>query len=215
MFSVLIVRERLIVSGDAAATFNNIRASQLLWRFGIACDLLMHLCDIPVMFAVYVLLRPTHKNLALLALLFNLIQTAVLAANKLNLFAPLFLLGNGTYLNAFPPQQLQAMSYLSLKAHDYGFGIGLLFFGFVCLVNGYLIRKSGYFPRLIGLLLQVAGICYLIHNFALILAPEVANRLFPAIMLPVFIAELSFSLWLIIKGVNMVKWDERVAATTL
>ncbi|MEP6595092.1 MAG: DUF4386 domain-containing protein, partial [Ginsengibacter sp.] len=144
MFAVIFVRDKLIVSGDVTATANNIMASQLLWRSGIVADLIMHVLDIPIMLVIYILLTPVNKNLALLALLFNLIQTAVLVANKLNLVAALLPLGNADYLGAFEASQLQAQMYLSLKLHDIGFGIGLIFFGFTCLVNGYLIFRSGY-----------------------------------------------------------------------
>ena len=96
----IFIRGKLIVSGDAMSTANNIMAAQSLWRIGIAGDLLMHVCDVPLMLVFYVLLKPVNKNLALLAVLFNLIQTAVLVANKLNLLMPLFLLGNADYLKA-------------------------------------------------------------------------------------------------------------------
>lgn len=206
MFSVVFIRERLIVSLNAEATATNIRNSEFLWRIGIVCDLVMHLLDIPIMLIIYTLLKPTNKNIALLALLFNLIQTAVLVANKLNLLMPLFLLGNDDYLKAFDVQQLNSLLYVSLKAHDYGFGLGLIFFGFVCITNGYLIIKSGYFPKIIGIMLQVAGLCYLVNNFTLILNPPFANKIFPFMMIPVFIAETTFALRLAIKGVNLDKW---------
>ena len=125
---------------------------------------------------------------------------------------PWFLLGDANYLKAFEPQQLQALAYLSIKSHGYGFGIGLIFFGCVLLVNGYLIIRSGYFPKAIGVMIQIAGICYLINSFALILAPSLTDILFPAILLPPFIGELSLCLWLIIKGVNLPKWQEKVNA---
>lgn len=205
----MFVRNAIIVSGNAAATANNIIASPLLWRMGIAGDLIMHICDCVLMLVFYVLLRPVNKNLALLGLLFNLIQTAVLVANKLNLLLPLFLLGNADYLKAFEPNQLQALSYLSVKLHGFGFGIGLIFFGFVCLIEGHLIRKSGFLPRAIGVLMQIAGLSYLLNSFALILAPAFADKIFPAILLPPFIGELSLCLWLLIKGVNVEKWKER------
>jgi hypothetical protein len=163
------------------------------------------------MLIFYVLLRLVNKNLALLALLFNLVQTAVLVANKLNLLAALFLLGDAAYLKAFEPHQLYALSYLSLKLHDYGFGVGLIFFGFTCLVNGYLIFKSGYLPKAIGILMQIAGLCYLVNSFALLLDPQFASRISPAILVPALIAELSFCLWLIVKGVNVEKWQERAS----
>jgi hypothetical protein len=111
----IFIRNKLIVPGDATATANNIMASQLLWRIGIAGDLIMHVCDIPLMVIFYILLRQVNKDLALLAVLFNLIQTAVLVANKLNLVVALFPLGNADYLKAFEPHQIQALTYLSIK----------------------------------------------------------------------------------------------------
>jgi hypothetical protein len=169
-------------------------ASPLLWRIGIACDLIMHVCDVPVMLILYLLLRPVNQRLALLAVLFNLVQTAVLVANKLNLVLPLLLLDDMAYLKAFDPHQLDALAYLSVKAHGYGFGIGLIFFGFECLVLGYLIFRSGYLPRILGVLIQIAGLRYLTNSFALLLSPTVAARLVPAILLPAFIGELSLCL---------------------
>lgn len=208
MFAVLFVRDKLIVSADPAATARNIMASQQLWRMGIAADLMMHVLDIPIMLIIYILLRPVNKNIALLVVLFNLVQTAVLVANKLNLIAAIFPLEQVDYLKTIDPQQLYTQVYLSLKLHDYGFGVGLIFFGFVCLFEGYLIIRSGYFPKFIGIFMQIAGVCYLINSFALLLAPKLANSLFPFIMLPCFIAELTFCLWLIFKGVNIQKWEQ-------
>src|SRR5690349_845767 len=97
----LFIRDRLVVPGDAAATAGNILASPSLWRLGIAGDLVMHVCDVFVMWALYVLLRPVNRNLALLNLLLNLVQTAVLVANKVILLVPLFLQGGADYLKAF------------------------------------------------------------------------------------------------------------------
>lgn len=210
IFGELFVRDKLVVSGNAIATANNIMAHELLWRISIATDLIMHVCDIPLMLVFYVLLRPVNKNLALLMVLFNLIQTAVLVANKLNLLAAMSLLGSADYLKAFNPDQLHALSYLSIKLHGIGFSVGLIFFGFTCLVSGYLIFRSGYLPRILGVLMQIAGLCYLINSFALIIAPAFAYRMFPVVLLPPFIAELSLCLWLLIKGVNVLKWNKQV-----
>jgi hypothetical protein len=206
MFSVLFVRNQLIVSGDPVATAHQIVGHESLWRAGIASDLVMHLCDIPVMLILYVLLRPVSRRLALLALLFNIAQTAVLAANKLNLIAALLPLSNQAYLKAIDPQILYTQSYLAIRLHDIGFGVGLLFFGMTLLVNGYLIRKSTYLPKVTGIVLQIAGLCYLAANFGLLLAPQVFAPLSIWLMLPCFLAELSFALWLVIKGVNEEKW---------
>jgi hypothetical protein len=206
MLGEIFIRGKLIVSGDAAATSHNIIANENLWRIGTACDLLMHLCDIPLMLLLFLLLRPVNKNLAFLAVLFNLIQTAVLVLNKLSLLFALFLLGDADYLKSFTPDQLHALSYLAIKTHGYGYGFGLLFFAFVCIIQGYLIFKSGYLPKTIGILMMVAGPCYLINSFSLILAPKIADMLFPMLMIPIFIAELSLCLWLLFKGVDIPKW---------
>ena len=204
----IFIRGKLIVAGDAVATARNLMASQSLWRIGIAGDLLMHVFDIPVMLALYLLLKPVNKHLAVSAVLFNLIQTAVLVVNKLNLLVPLFLLGNAEYLKALEPQQLQALAYLPLRLHDYGFGIGLIFFGCVCLVQGYLIFKSGFLPKTIGVLMALAGLSYLTNSITLLLAPAYAEMVLPVLALAL-LGELALSLWLIVKGVNVPKWNEK------
>ena len=114
------------------------------------------------------------------------------------------------YLKAFQPEQLQALAYVSLRVHGYGYGISLLFFGFCCVLFGYLIHKSGYLPRIIGVLLVIGGLGYVVFSLAQMLAPAFAARLlFPWIILPAFFAELGLCLWLIVKGVNLPMWKER------
>ncbi len=211
-FTEMVIRNAIIVPGDAAATAKNLLASPLLWRIGIAADLLMHVCDMIVLLVMYTLLKPVNKNLALLMVFFNMIQTAVLVANNMNMMTPMFLSGSADYLHAFTPDQLQALAYTFIRAHGYGFGSGLIFFGCACLISGYLIFRSGYFPKIIGVMIQLAGICYLINSFALIIAPEFAHLLFPAILLPAFAAETSLCLWLIIKGVKLKEWNETTGA---
>lgn len=205
----IFIRDPLVVSRDAAATAHNIIASQSLWRIGIAGDLVMHLCDVGLMLVFYVLLRPVSRNLALLAVLFNLVQTGMLVANKTSLLLPLFLLGDAPYLKAFTPEQVQALAYIALRTHDHGFGFGLIFFGAACLVVGYLIFQSGYLPKTLGILMQLAGVSYLVNSFALVLSPPLASRLFPAVLLPPLVAEVSVALWFLLKGVNLPKWAER------
>ena len=212
LFGEMFVRNAMIVPADVAATTHNIVTSQLLWRAGIAGDLVMHVCDGILVMVYYLLFRRVNQPLALLVVLLSVVQTAVLVSNKMNLMMPLFLAERANYLEAFTSQQLQALSYLSLKAHDYGFGVGLIFFGFECLILGYLIIKSGFMPAALGTMMQVAGVCYLVNSFALILHPALAISLFPFIMIPPFIAELSLCLWLIVKGINEEKWKS-VAGT--
>ena len=210
----ILVRSKLILPGDATTTANNIMASEQLWRLGISADLIMHICDVPLMLIFYILLRPVNKNLALLAVLFNLVQTAVMVANELNLLTPLFLLGDSAYLKIFEPHQLQSLAYIAIRANGSGFGIGLIFFGCECVILGYLIFRSGYLPRTLGVLMQIAGLCYLTNSFAQLLAPKFAQILFPAILAPSLIGELSFCLWLLIRGVNVKNWENNLTKQT-
>ena len=206
--SEFFVRDKLVVSGDVTATANNIMASESLWRISIAGDLILLVCAVALTLILYVLLRPVNKNLALLAVFFNLVECAIDGVNKLNLVAALFLSGGAEYLKAFEPRQLQALAYLSLKLHAYGYAISLVFFGIVCLIFGYLLFRSGYFPKAIGVLMAIAGLSYLTNSFTLILAPTFSKTISPILVLA-FIGELSFCLWLIVKGVNITKWKEK------
>ncbi|CAN5157797.1 DUF4386 domain-containing protein [soil metagenome] len=208
-FGEMFVRGALVVSGDPGATAQGIAASGFLWRAGIAGDLLMHVFDVPVIVFFYLLLRPVSHGLALLSTLINLVQTAVLVANKMNLLVPLFLQEPQGYLNAFTPEQLQALAYLAIKAHGYGFGIGLIFFGVACLIRGYLIFRCGTLPKALGVLLAIAGVSYLVNSFALLLAPELASAIFPGILMPALVGELAVCLWLIVKGIDVAKWAQR------
>jgi hypothetical protein len=175
----------------------------------------MLICAISLTLIFFILLRPVNRELAWLAVFFNLVSVAVEASVQLYLLAALFPLGHAEYLKAFTPEQLYAMASLSIKSHSYGFGVALIFFGCVCLLLGYLIFKSGYLPKTVGVLMQLAGWSYLIDSFTLILAPSLANRIFPAILVPAFIGELSLCLWLLVKGVNVEQWNARVKVPAL
>ena len=136
---------------------------------------------------------------------------AVEVVARSSLLATLVVLGRSQALTAFEPQQLHALAYVTLRMHEYGFGLSLIFFAFVCLIIGHLIRKLQFLPALIGTLLQIAGACYLVNSFALLIAPSLARALFPAILLPPFIGESALCLWLLLKGVDVPRWTEAVA----
>jgi hypothetical protein len=212
IFDEAFVRNRIIVSGDATATAANIRSLESLWRFGIAAEFFLLICAVALTLIFFVLLRPVSRDLALLAVFFNLVSVAVEAAVQLYLLGALFPLGKAEYLRAFEPEQLYALASLSVKSHSYGFGVALIFFGCVCLILGYLIFRSGFLPKALGVLMQIAGLSYLTDSFALILAPTFANRIFPAVLVPAFVGEASLCLWLLVKGVNAEKWEEKASA---
>jgi hypothetical protein len=202
------VRSQVVVSADAAATASNITAHESLFRIGHTGEL-MHLAgDVAVAMIFYVLLRPVDRNLALLAAFFRLASDVILGITELASFAALRLVGEADYLKAIPPDQRHSLALLAMKLHADGYAISLVFFGVGCIPLGYLILKAGYFPRVLGVLMIIAGLAYLINSLAHFLDPAVAAKLFPAILLPAFLAELSLTLWLLVKGVNVAKWDE-------
>src|SRR5690349_20615168 len=132
LFGEAFVRGSIVVSGDAGATSANLRALEPLWRFGIAAEFVLLICAIALPLIFYVLLRPVGRELALLAVFFNLVSIAVEAVAALNLAAALFPLANARYLGAFQPEQLHAMASLAIRSHSFGFGAALIFFGCEC-----------------------------------------------------------------------------------
>ena len=203
------IRDRLIVSGNPTATAANMASMESLWSFGIAAELFLLLCAVTTTWIFFILLRPVNGDLALLAVLFNLVSMALEGVLQLNSIAVKFPLDNASYLNAFSPQQRSVLAYLSARVYGYGFGFSLIFFAGYCLIVGYLIFRSGFLPRALGVLLQIAGLCYLTNSFAQLLAPDFQDRIFPAILAPAFVGELSLALWLTVKAVNVAKWQER------
>jgi hypothetical protein len=212
-FSEGFVSSKLFVAGDAAATAHNILSSSGLWQLSVGANLIVVLCAVPLLWIEYLLLRPVNKQLVLLAVLFNLVSLAVEAISKLFLLIVMPTLTSGEHLKSFDPKQLQALANLALQSHDVAFNIALIFFGFTCLINGYLIFKSDYLPKLVGVLMQIAGACYLIACFAALFAPALSDAITPAILLPSLIGESSYCLWLLFKGVNMAKWNQRMTSS--
>ena len=211
-FAELFVRSKLVVSGDAGATAANVMNSESLFRLGFSGELLHLACDVAVAMLLYALLRPVDRNIALLAAFMRLACALILATASLSHFAALRLLGGSQYLETFQLEQLHSLALLAMNLHGDGYAIGLVFFGFACFALGYLIFRSGYLPRTIGVLMAVAGACYLINSFAHFLHPATGAALFNAgILLPCFVAELSLALWLLIRGVNVTKWEERAS----
>jgi hypothetical protein len=199
-----------LVAPDAATTAHNIMGSRGLWSVAVALDLIVPVIAVAGVWISYVLLSPVSKRLILLDVFFTLVSLAVEAVSKLFLLLVLPILSNTGYLQAFGPRQLEVLANLALRSHDLVFNIALIFFGCACLVEGYLIYKSGYFPKFIGILMQLAGLCYLVSCFAALFAPALSDLITPAILLPPLIGESSYCLWLLIKGVDVDKWNERM-----
>jgi len=202
-----IVSGNLVDYGNAAATAHNILTNETLFRLAVAGDVLS-LLYIAYTLLLYNLFRPVNRSLSLLAAFFSLVGTAVGAVNSLLLLAPLVVLGGDKALSALSVEQVQALALLFLKLHAQLTNIGLVLFGTYNLLIGYLIVRSTFIPRLLGVLLAISGVGYLINSFANILSPAFAAHLVPYILLPGG-AELLLALWLLVVGVNAQRWQEQ------
>lgn len=203
IFSNFFVIESLIIPGDATTTANNIIANELLFRSGIASFIIVLILDVLVAWALYVLLKPVNKNLALLAAWFRLIYTAIFGVALYNFLIVLQLLSGADYLTVFETDQLHAQVMLFINAFNNGWLIGLVFFGVHLFVVGYLIVKSGFMPRILGILLIMSSMGYLIDNFAKLLLSnytEYETIFLLIVAVPGVIGELSLAIWLLFKG---------------
>jgi len=198
----------LIIPGDATATANNIVASEGLFRIGAVGDSLTFLSEIVLVVLLYVLFRPVSKTFSLVAAVSRLAMTAMQGVNLLNKFVALLLLSGADYLTAFEPDQLHALVLLFLNAYEYGALIWGTFFGLHLLVLAYLLFKSGYFPRILGVLFAFASLGYLVDSFGHFLLPQY-TEIYSWVVWATVPAELSFAFWLLIKGVNVEQWEER------
>lgn len=210
IFGEAYVPSRIIVSGDATATAKNINALNSLFRMGFASYLIEAMCDIALSLILYVLLRPVHKYFSLLAAFFGLVSTVLFGVAELFYFAALLILGGADYLNTFSPAQLNTLALLSLKLYGYAGGIFMVFYGVASILRGYLIFQSGYFPKVLGVFLVLAGLGFISKNFALVLAPAYASDI---LLLPMFLGGMTLTAWLLMKGVDIPKWKAKAATT--
>jgi hypothetical protein len=201
-FTLLYLPSRFIVRGDAAGTANNVIASESL-RLGIVGNLFTFIANIFLALALYQLLKVVNKNMAALMVILFLVGVPIAMLNELTQLAILQLLGGADYLSAYPTDQLQALAYLLLRLHDQGLLIAHIFFGLWLLPMGTLVFKSGFIPKMVGVLLAIAGVGYVVQSFAAFLGYNVNIILFTGL------GELVFLLWLLIKGVNVEQWEKR------
>jgi hypothetical protein len=202
-FAEAYVREGLTVSGDALTTAHNILASEQMYRFGFMADLVCLISGTILSLIFYILFKPVNRNLSRLALIFSIVAGAVMAVNLINQIAPLLLLHNTSYLKAFTIEQLQTLSLFFLNLQEQGYGISLLLFAFYFPIIGYLVYKSNFLPRILGVIYALAGLGYLMNSLRMFLWPHLLAYLFPYVLLPAFIGEVSMSLWLIVKGIKV------------
>jgi hypothetical protein len=201
------VGTRLIVGRNAAATADNLLANQALYQASTAALLISTAFYIAATFFIYHVLSPVNKSLSGLAALFSLVGCAIGGLACLFDAVPFILLKGAHFAAVFSTEQLQALTLMFVNIRVQGNNIGLPFFGLHCLGVGYLILRSTFLPRVIGVLMVLAGFGWLTFLF-----PPLANSLAPFNMIPGGVGELSLTLWLLIKGVNVERWNEQASA---
>jgi Domain of unknown function (DUF4386) len=201
-----VILPRLVVSGDAVATAANILANQPLFWWGFATTLIGVLFHIAWTLLFYYLFKPVNRSVSLLAAFVMLVGCAFQALTSLFYLAPLRVLTAGSALSAFTAEQLQALAFVFLKLNALVFDIYLVFFGCWCVLTGYLIFRSTFLPRILGVLLVIDGLGWMTF-----LSPSLGRSLLPVIFIATGLAELPLILWLLVKGVNVRKWKEKAS----
>lgn len=213
MSAEFLIVDAIIAPGDAAATAGNIRDSEALYRLGLAANLIDYIAYLGVTVILYEVLKPVDRTLSLLAAVFSLVGTAVVASSAIHYLAPLSFFDGAPYLAAFGADQVQALAYAPHRLRSIGANLAMVFFGLHLLFVGWLIVGSTFLPRVLGVLMAVGAICFLINCLAYFLAPAVAAQLLPYILLPGIAGQASLALWLLVMGVNAARWREQAGAT--
>ena len=201
----------VIMTGDAAATAAQLRHNEGLFRLGFAAYLVEAFSDVVLAWLFYVLLRPVHRELALLSAFFGLVSMSLFAVTQMFHFsAPMFLAGS-RYLMVFSPDQLEAFASLFLSLYARLSGLFMLFYGAGWIIRGYLSFRSGYLPRFLGVIMVVAGVGFVAKNITKVLTPASSSDM---LLAPMFLNAVVLAIWMLARGVDRDKWGRALAAET-
>ena len=203
----MLISERLVVAGDAAATAANILAQPGLFQLGFTLYLIEMTAQVAQVTLLYFLLRRAGRRFALVALVIGLVGCTLKTLSRLFYIAPLLVLGEGGALAAFSVGQREALALVFLRLNDQAAGMALAFFGSSTLLNGILVYRSGFLPRLLGLLSIVGGLGWLTYLY-----PPLGDAALPVVLLIGLVGSAADILWLLIKGVDVERWARRAAA---
>jgi uncharacterized protein DUF4386 len=206
IFAQGFVSERLINFGDAAATATNILSHKSLFQLGFTVYLIEMACQVAMTALFYVLVRPVSRSVALLSAFWGLTGCVIKTFARVFFIAPLFVLEGARSLSGYSPEQLQSLALVLLKVNDMGAAVALAFFGFSTVLKGYLIFRSTFLPRWLGVLSIVSGLGWLTFLY-----PPLGYRAFPIIALLGLVGSAATIFWLLVFGVNEERWKEQAA----
>jgi hypothetical protein len=199
IFALIYVPGKLIVDGNATATASNIAAHETLFRLGIAANLISQILFMWVALALYDLLKEVSRRQAALMLTLIVVPVPIVLLNELNAIAALTLVRGADFLSNFEKPQRDSLAMLFLNLHSYGFDITAIFWGLWLFPLGLLVYRSGFIPRLLGVLLMLNGFTFPVNSFTSLLLPQYEN-IVSRWMKPLSFAELLFMFWLVIMG---------------
>lgn len=205
LFAELYLRfpSSLIVVGDTAKTLSNIMANELLYRIGIANNIITFAIDVVLIWALYILLKPVNRNLALLAVFFRLVETTIACVAIISYYVAMQLLSDDNHVKAFDPEQLQALSIMHYS-YALTFTIVAIFLGLGSTIFNYLLLKSRYIPKALAVWGIFSSLLLVMSQFAIIVLPDLEKIILPASFGPIVIDEIALGFWLLFKGVNVV-----------
>ena len=189
---------RIIVSGDAAATAANVRGNPMLFRLTFASYLVEGICDIALIVLFYILLKPVNRNLALLSAFFGIVSTVTFAVAQASFFSASLILRDTGGMTAFTTEQREALALLAMRIAAMIAWLFVCMYGIASMIRGYLIARSGYLPRVIGVLLVIGGAGFFLRSITYLLAPSLSS---PLLLLPMAVAGIPLMLWLLFRGI--------------
>jgi hypothetical protein len=202
-------RTSVLVPGDPAATIDNLMASESMFRIGMVAETIIVLVEIVVSAILYVLFRPVSRPLSLAASFARFAQAVIQGVDLITAVPALLLLGGAGYLSAFEPGQWNAIVQLFLDANAFMILIWGLVFGFHLLLLGYLVYRSGFLPRVLGILLIIGSIGYLAQSYGHLVVPRYDEILSTVVIVLSIPGELALTVWFLWKGVDVDRWEAR------
>jgi len=195
----MILPERIVVARDPAATAANILGNPMLFRLTFAAYLVEALCDVALCVFFYILLKPVDKRLALLSAFFGIASMVMYAVGQSSFFASYLVLGDSPGMTSFSIEQRNALAYLALRIAGTIGWLFLCLYGIASMIRGYLIARSGYLPKLLGILFIIGGACFFLRSATYLLAPKYSSLI---LLLPMALAGIPTMLWLLFRGID-------------